>query len=898
MKFGYDAERFDETAMKRMAGHLSTLLRGFANGLDQPVGSLPLMTASEIDQITQWTRTESDYRDDKCVHELFEEQAESTPDAVAIVHGNQKLSYQALNERANKLAHHLLSLGVGPEARVGICVERSIEMVVGLLGIFKAGAAYVPLDPQYPQHRLSFMMEDADVSVLLTQQSLLERLIELKREATACLDSDWPQIAQQSSENPATKVTAGNLAYLIYTSGSTGLPKGVAITHRSTLAMLCWSLERFRSSALSSVLASTSICFDISVFELFAPLSCGGNVVLVRDVLELIELPPAQSVSLVNTVPSAFTELLRAGALPSSVEVVNLAGEALAGKLAQAAYQQDGVREVYNLYGPSEDTTYSMCALVPKGEQEEPTIGKAITNTQVYLLDSRLQLVPVGIPGELYIGGAGLARGYWKRAELTAEKFIPSPYSEVGGARLYRTGDLAKYRADGEIEFIGRIDEQVKLRGYRIELGEIESVLNGHPAVAGSVVMARVDAGNTDQRLLAYVVLNDVEQKAGINELRPYVQKRLPHYMVPAQWIVIDQIPLTPNGKIDRRSLPKPDQARSELESAFVTARTPEEEILSGIFEQVLKVEQVGIHDNFFMLGGHSLLATQVMSRIRQGFHVELPMTALFKANTVAALARLIKERGRNEPAIDESVIEAVSRKRVVPLSFAQQRLWFFEQLVPDSSVYNVPLALRLQGKLDVGVLERSFSEIVRRHEALRTSCLIVDEEAMQVITPAKALRIPVIDLSQLPPVERSIECSRIAGQQLREPFNLEKGPLLRVSLLRLGEAEHVLVVIMHHIITDGWSMDILLRELGQLYGAYSEGSSSPLEELAIQYSDFAQWQREWLSGETLEKQLCYWRNQLEGAPPVLGVADRPCSSSPAESSWFKTEQDAVSRSR
>ena len=642
LKLAYDCGRFDDAAIKRMAGHFSTLLKDFVNCLEQPLGKLALLTAPEIEQLSQWNKTEKDYSKDKCIHELYEAQAARTPAAVALKFEAEQLTYQQLNERANQLAHYLRSRGVAPETRVGICVERSVAMVVGLLGILKAGAAYVALDPEYPEERLAFMMADAEVSILLTQESLLEQLSELKRENVICLDSDWSLIAEQGRENPLVEVSPANLAYIIYTSGSTGQPKGVAITHRSTMALLCWALERF-SADLSTVLASTSICFDVSIFELFAPLSSGGTIVLVRNVLEVNKLSPTQCVKVICTVPSALTELLRVSKLPSSVEVVNFGGEALAGKLVQAAYEQKGVREVNNLYGPSEDTTYSTCALVRRDERAEPTIGRPITNTQAYILDRGLGVVPVGVTGEIYLGGAGLARGYWQRAALTAERFIPNPHAAVGGERLYRTGDLARYLPDGEIDYLGRSDQQVKLRGFRIELGEIETVLARHPAVAECVVTARVDDEEKDRRLVGYLV-GAAEQRPDVSELRRHLSEKLPDFMLPTQFVWLAEMPRTPNGKVDRTALPRPERTRFELEAAFVAPRTPEEAVLADIFEQVLKVDQVGIHDNFFTLGGHSLLATQVVSRIRQHFNLDVPLTALFKATTVAALSLLIEE--------------------------------------------------------------------------------------------------------------------------------------------------------------------------------------------------------------------------------------------------------------
>jgi amino acid adenylation domain-containing protein len=505
-RFEYSTDLFDADTIERMVGHFQTLLEGIVANLEQKIAQLPLLTEFELQQLAGWNNTETDYPKDACIHELFEQQVERSPDAIALVFEDEQLTYKELNQRANQLAHHLRNLGVGPEVLVGICVERSLQMVVGLLGILKAGGAYVPLDPAYPPERLVFMLEDAAVAVLLTQARLVESLPK-HQGRIVCLDTDWEIIERQSEENLISEVKFDNLAYVIYTSGSTGKPKGVAIEHRNAVALLDWARQVFNPEELAGVLASTSICFDLSVFELFVPLSRGGKVILAENALHLPTLSGAPYVTLINTVPSAIAELLRMDGIPSSVGTVNLAGEPLPNKLVQQVYEHNTVQKVFNLYGPSEDTTYSTYTLVKKGGNEPPPIGRPIANTQVYILDAQLQLVPIGIPGELYIGGAGLARGYLNRPELTAERFILNPFSDEPSSRLYKTGDLARYLSDGNIEYLGRLDQQVKIRGFRIELGEIEAVLSQHPDVRESVVMKREDAwGN--QRLVAYIVSN------------------------------------------------------------------------------------------------------------------------------------------------------------------------------------------------------------------------------------------------------------------------------------------------------------------------------------------------------------------------------------------------------
>jgi amino acid adenylation domain-containing protein len=525
---------------------------------------------------------------------------------------------------------------VGPEALVGICVERSLEMVVGVLAILKAGGAYVPIDPKYPHERIAYTVDDARVSVLLTQERLLELLPE--RAATLiCLDRDWPKMAKHQSDDLPLLQDPDHVAYVIYTSGSTGCPKGVAITHRSAGALIHWAHTVYQPEELRGVLASTSLCFDLSVFELFVPLSCGGRVIVADHALELPALAEAEEVTLINTVPSAIGELLRQRGIPRSVRTVNLAGEPLQPALVDQLYALEGIERVFDLYGPSEDTTYSTYAL--RRRRGPATIGRPIANTQVYVLDQQFNAVPVGIPGELYIGGVGLARGYWNRPELTAEKFLPNPFGIEPGSRLYRTGDLTRYRPDGTLEFLGRRDHQIKLRGFRIELGEIEAHLLQRPDVREAVVLVREDRPG-EKRLVAYAVPYR-EPVPVCGELRRFLAERLPEYMVPAAFVILPALPLTPNGKVNRRALPVPD-LDAQRERAYVAPRTPAEEIVAGIWAEVLGLERVGVQDNFFDLGGHSLLLAKVWSRLQSRVQCELSMIDLFRYSTVDALAEYI----------------------------------------------------------------------------------------------------------------------------------------------------------------------------------------------------------------------------------------------------------------
>ncbi|HEY0735639.1 MAG TPA: amino acid adenylation domain-containing protein, partial [Herpetosiphonaceae bacterium] len=641
----------------------------------QPLATLPLLTAAERTQLlTTWNQPAIPEPAFACIHDLVAAQAARTPDLPALVAGDQTLSYAALNARANQLAHELHTHGVGPEVRVGVYLDRTADLLVALLAVLKAGGCYVPLDPAYPAERIQFMLADTQAPVILTDRQHRARLPEHTAH-TICFDAEWPRIAQHASTDPVTAVQPANLAYLIYTSGSTGRPKGVAIAHASAVALLHWAHHTFAAADLAHVAAGTSICFDLSIFELFVPLSGGGTVQLLANALEIPTLADTP-VTLLNTVPSVIAEVLRSGALPPSVRVINLAGEPLSRALTDALYAAAPRARVYNLYGPSEDTTYSTGTLVASDDTSAPTIGRPIDHTQAYILDAAMQPVPIGVVGELYLGGAGLARGYLFRPELTAEKFIPDPFAATPGGRLYRTGDLARYLPDGTIVFLGRSDHQVKVRGFRIELGEVEAALRQHPAVDEAVVSVLNEG--SDARLVAYVVENqeprtknlEDEGEAGSKfsvlgsaDLRAFLRDRLPEYMIPALVVPLETIPLTPSGKIDRKALPRPDGERPDLAATFVAPRTPTEERVAQIWQDVLGLERVGIHDNFFDIGGHSLLATQIMTRIRTTFQVNPALRTLFEQPTVAYLAQIIEQETKQPAPPARSKIQALPRR-------------------------------------------------------------------------------------------------------------------------------------------------------------------------------------------------------------------------------------------
>ncbi len=867
--FEYNNDLFDASRIERMARHLRTILEAAAEDPLRRVAELPLLSGAEIAQLETWNDTARGY-DDRCLHELFEAQVERTPTAEALVDGSERWTYRQLDAWANRLAWRLRALGVGPESRVGVFLERSAGMVAALLGILKAGGAYAPLDPTYPTERLVFVLEDADVSVVLASQGLRDR-IPARAEAGRVRVMLVEEAGAEASTAPPPAAGPGHLAYLIYTSGSTGRPKAVAIEHRSAAVLLHWAREAFSPADLAGVLAATSISFDLSIFELFVPLAWGGKVILAANVLELPTLPAASEVTLINTVPSAMAELVRAEVLPVGVRVVNLAGEPLPRPLADRIYATGGVERVLNLYGPSEDTTYSTCGLiVPRGERE-PSIGRPIAETRAELLDGFGQRVPVGVPGELYLAGRGLARGYLGRPALTAERFVPDPFGTAPGARMYRTGDLARFLADGELEFLGRIDHQVKVRGFRIELGEIESALLAAGAREVAVLVREDRPG--DRRLVAFVV-----GAPEIVALRSALSAQLPEPMVPADFVALEALPRTPNGKLDRRELERLRPARGVAglggEGRYVAPRNPIEELLAAICAEVLGRERIGAFDHFFELGGHSLLAIRLVARVRAAFGMELPLRAAFESPRLADLAARISA-GVN--LVAAAPIPRVARGARPELSFAQERLWFLDQLEPGSSAYNMPAAVRLSGRLKVAALAAILGEIGRRHEVLRTIFPAIAGRPFQDIGPVPGLPVPVVDLgAQAPPLAER-ESARLAAAEARRPFSLDRGPLFRPRLLRLTADEHLLLLTMHHIVSDGGSLGIMLRELTALYGAVVQAAASPLPELPVQYVDFARWQRDWLQGEVLAEQVDFWRRELAGAPPALALpTDRP----------------------
>ncbi|WP_051710857.1 non-ribosomal peptide synthetase [Andreprevotia chitinilytica] len=852
---------------------IASLLDALDNTPDAPLAHTEVLPAAERQQLlATWNATTAPVPQAQTIHCLFELQAAQTPDRIAVIFEQDQLTYGELDRRANQLAHYLQAQGVGPDVLVGLCMDRSLGMIVALLGILKAGGAYIPLDPTYPQDRLAYMLADAKPKLLLTQPHLLD--VAEHDVPTFCPDSTADALATY----PQTTVDGGarpeHLAYVIYTSGSTGRPKGVMVEH-GTVANFLGSMAKAPGLDANDVmLALTTLSFDIAGLELYLPLTVGARIVLSTrhhntDAELLARTIAEHDVTAMQATPSGWRLLLDSGWAGKPDLKALCGGEALPADLAVRLLARTG--SLWNLYGPTETTIWStQSRITSAGEASAVSIGRPIDNTQIYILDVHGLPTPQGIAGELYIGGAGVARGYLNRPDLTDERFVPDPFSPQPGARMYRTGDLVRYLPDGNIDYLGRIDHQVKIRGYRIELGEIEAALAVIPAVREAVVVAREDGG--DKRLVAYLVPH-AGQSPDATALREQLRHGLPDFMVPAQFVVLDQLPLTPNGKVDRKALPAPDRNTSS-QQGYIAPRNATETLLAAIWAEVLKLDRIGVNDDFFILGGHSLLATQVMSKLRNRMQVDLPLRRLFDLPTIAALARQIDATGRQQ---QNPVIAATSRDAALPLSFAQQRLWFLDQLAPGNALYSIFTGLRLIGSLHEDALRQAFAAIVERHEALRTRFVQHGNGPVQVIDAVGTIDWSKTDLSALPPAERENTARQLAQGITQQPFNLAHGPLVRLGLIRLSEHEHLLITTLHHIVADGWSLGLLTQALAHAYGALVRGQQPALSPLPIQYADFAAWQRQHLAGDALRPQLDYWAERLAGAPEQLTLpTDRP----------------------
>ncbi|NTX04443.1 non-ribosomal peptide synthetase, partial [Myxococcus sp. CA040A] len=884
--FEYNTDLFDTATVQRMADQFVRLLRAAVEDPLQPVWRLPMMEEPERRQVlVSWNDTSREPFAPTTLHAPVEAQALRTPDAIAVTDGTDSLTYAALDARANQLAHHLLARGVTPGNIVGICLDKSLDMAVAVLATLKVGASYVALDPSYPAERLAFMLADTRAPVVLTHSRLTPSLPADGGARVLLLDVDAAIVAGQSRRAPGLDVSAESPAYIIYTSGSTGVPKGIVMPHRALSALFTWQLKR-APQPRATTLQFASLNFDVSVQEMFCTWWAGGTLVLPtgglrQDIPALLDFMQQQRVErlfLPFAALQAIADAVSHGAtLPSALREVVTAGEQLQVSDTFAAFFAKLPGSVLeNQYGPSEAHVVSAFRLqgTPTSWPRLPSIGGPVGHTRLYVLDALGHPVPIGVSGELYIGGTHLAHGYLSQPEVTAKAFVPDPFSTEPGARLHRTGDAARWRADGTLDFLGRLDSQVKLRGFRVELGEVESVLRSAPGLSDAAVIVREDVPG-DRRLVGYVVVSP-DATLDTEALRAFVLQRLPEYMLPSAFVALPALPLTPSGKLARKRLPAPDAESLRGGAAFAAPRTPLEEKLAALFADVLHVPRVSVTDNFFALGGHSLLATQVVSRVRSAFGVELPLRTVFGAPTVVALAAsidttLMTSRNRQPPAL-----VPVARTGPLPLSFAQQRLWFLDQLQPGGATYNMPSFVRLDGALHLAALQRAFAELVRRHEALRTTFLQQNDEPFQIVAPHAELPVTVVKVQGQTPDAVRQEVERLLREEYLRPFNLSTGPLVRALLLETSPTEHFLALNMHHIVSDGWSMGVLTQEVATLYGAFAMGAPSPLPPLSLQYADYAVWQRDWLQGEVLEQQLAWWRGRLMGVATLDLPLDKP----------------------
>ncbi|MCY8187925.1 non-ribosomal peptide synthetase DhbF [Bacillus spizizenii] len=855
-------EVYSESDIKLHQQRILQLLQTASAGEDMLIGQMELLLPEEKKQvISEWNKTE---KSEKLLslQDMFKKQAILTPERIALICDDVQVNYQELNEKANRLAHLLIEKGLGPEQFVALALPRSPEMVASMLAVLKTGAAYLPLDPEFPADRISYMLEDAKPSCIITTEEIAARLPDGLSVPQLVLDQTVTQeiVKRYSPDNPNVSVSLAHPAYIIYTSGSTGRPKGVVVTLKSLSNFLLSMQEAFSLGEEDRLLAVTTVAFDISALELYLPLISGAQIVIakketIREPQALAKMIEYFDIDIMQATPTLWHALVTNEPETLRGLRVLVGGEALPSGLLQALQKLHC--SVTNLYGPTETTIWSATAFLEEGLKGVPPIGKPIWNTQVYVLDNGLQPVPPGVVGELYIAGTGLARGYFRRPDLTAERFVADPYGPPG-ARMYRTGDQARWRADGSLDYIGRADHQIKIRGFRIELGEIDAVLAKHPDIEQAAVVVREDQPG-DKQLVAYVVAASAIDTA---DLRRYVGASLPDYMVPAAFMEMDELPLTPNGKLDRKALPAPDFSTSVSDRG---PRTPQEEILCDLFAEVLGLARVGIDDSFFELGGHSLLAARLMSRIREVMGAELGIAKLFDEPTVAGLAAHLDQAQSARPALQRA-----ERPERIPLSFAQRRLWFLHCLEGPSPTYNIPVAVRLSGELDQGVLQAALYDLVCRHESLRTIFPESQGTSYQHILDADQAR-PVLHVTEIDEKELS---GRFA-EAVRYSFDLAAEPAFRAELFVIGPDEYVLLLLVHHIVGDGWSLTPLTRDLGAAYAARCYGKAPEWAPLTVQYADYALWQQELLgSGDDpnslIAGQLAFWKETLKNLPDQL----------------------------
>jgi amino acid adenylation domain-containing protein len=870
----YSKALFDQATIDRMATHYLHLLEAVVADSSRPVSKLAMLDEAELQQLTHgWNDTAFDYPRQKCLHQLISEQASAHPGATAVLFAHENLTFAELDHRSNRLAHHLQSRGVVRGQRVGIYLNRSLDLVVSLLAVMKTGAAYVPLDPNYPAKRVEGILEDADASCLITKSDLKTRLKDFAQ-PVVLLDQESEEIDSQGLTPVESGATPEDLVYVIFTSGSTGRPKGVEITHRAVVNLLTWMSKELSLGPGDVFPALASFGFDMSVPELYLPLATGGTLALAEAHLagngeELQKFLLLHHATIVHATPTTWNLLLDCGFTGEGLKRC-IGAEPLPRGLFERLMEAARETPLWNFYGPTETTVWSTFHRF-KGADETILVGTPLANTQVYILDKAGQLCPIGVPGEIVIAGDGVARGYRSAPELTAEKFVVDPFSSESRSRMYRTADLGRWTAAGAIEHLGRVDNQVKIRGFRIELGEIEAALTSLPAVREAVVIVREDIPG-DKRLVAYVVSSETPDQA---IMRAGLKESLPEYMIPAAFVALERLPLTPNGKVDRKNLPAPEVYAGG--GAGHAPQTPTEIQIAEIWKQILRVTTVNVEDDFFHLGGHSLLATQMISRVFERVGVKVPLAEIFESSTLESFANAVETTASASDRLLQGPIPAAVRPSHLPLSFGQQRFWFIDQLAPGMSFYNVPSKWRLRGTLNISALEAALNEVVARHEVLRTTYLADGDEPIQIIAPAQHFELPIRDLSAASGSDLEKLAQIVVKEETAVPFDLRNGPVFSAKLIKLSPVEHVLVLNTHHIATDGWSMGLLREELSILYAAFASGEPSPLAPLPLQYADYALWQRTSFAGEALEAQLAYWKEHLRDAPASIELpTDKP----------------------